>query len=239
VGWGERSARSGVGEDAVARAVALAARRLDREYYPLKRRLMAVARVRYRLPDEDCEEVVDDVLLEWHRELGRADGVRNDRAFVLRVLRSRAIDRIRRRRVPTLELAAAENRGRDPQLDTLIAAREELRRLHEIAPHVLDADERTVLRQRGQGERRAAIAEREGLSFRQVRRILEHAREKLEEARVLLDEYGTCAIVMLTIDDIDAGKIELGDPRRAAAIEHLARCGRCRGSRRVAAGDGR
>jgi DNA-binding CsgD family transcriptional regulator len=150
-------------------------------------------------------------------------------------LRSRAIDRIRRRRVPTVELVVAENRGYDPQLDTLVAARAQVRRLHEIAPHVLDAEERTVLRQRGQGERRAAVAEREGLSLRQVRRILQHAREKLEEARVLMDEYGRCAVVALTIGDINAGKIEADDPRRDAAIEHLARCTRCRRTLRVEA----
>jgi hypothetical protein len=79
------------------------------------------------------------------------------------------------------------------------------------------------------------VAERFGLSPRQVKRILERAREarhatfSTRGARKMRDGAATIA-------DINAGAVGPDDARRLGASKHLARCPRCRGSLSVDSG---
>lgn len=137
---------------------AVAHMRLRREYHVLRRWLIDVVRYRYGLTAEDCEEVVDDVLLAWHRRLSATGALRNDRAFCVRVARSRAIERLRRKSVQTVELSTAEHVGVDPEIDALVSEREEVSDLRELVGEVLSKRERDIL----------VLVEREGLSRTQV-----------------------------------------------------------------------
>lgn len=210
--------------------------RLASEYRSLNRWLIGIIHQRYGLGEEDCEEVANDTLLAWHRALRTAQGVRDDRAFCATVVRSRAIDRLRHKTVQTVDLSVIENVSIDLQVDALVAEREELCDLQEVAREVLKPHEYAIVRLVELGVQRAVVANRLGLSLRQVKRVRERTREKLDGARAQLEQHGRCQMVALTIADIDAGAIGPADSRRAAAVGHLARCSRCRGSLAVATG---
>jgi RNA polymerase sigma factor (sigma-70 family) len=158
---------------------ALADARLQREYQERKRSLMALARRRHGLGREDSEEVADDTLVAWHRELA-AGRLRHERMFCEKVLRFEAIDRVRRPTAWTVELAAVEETlGTDPQLDKGVVDREEARLIWRL----LHRHERTVLALVLLDMSREEIAEQLGLTVRQVKRILEKARARLREER--------------------------------------------------------
>jgi RNA polymerase sigma factor (sigma-70 family) len=204
--------------------------RLERDYRSHKRWLLGVGHHTYGLSDQDCEEIAHDTLLAWHRKLLTSEGVKSDRAFCRRVLRDRAADRLRRKTLPIVELSAIESLSVDLELDALVAEREELRDLRELAIELLEPREYEIVQLVAGGMRRADVAERMGLSSRQVKRILERARDKLERGRTLQDELGRCAMVARTIAEIRAGATGPADPRRAGTLAHLARCARCRRS---------
>jgi RNA polymerase sigma factor (sigma-70 family) len=163
---------------------ALADVRLAREYAQRKRALTKVAAGRYHLSVEDAEEVVNDTLLAWHRKLSSTGGLGSDRVFCERVLRFAAIDRIRRRRPAAVELSAiADELGADPELDTLIAEREEARELCRLAGRVLSERELLIVWLLAEGYGRREVSRRVGSSERQVKRSLERTRRKLDGAR--------------------------------------------------------
>lgn len=208
--------------------------RLASEYRSLKSWLIGIIHQRYGLSEEDCEEIANDTLLAWHRALRTARGVTDDRAFCATVVRSRAIDRLRHKTVQTVDLSVIENISIDPQVDALVAEREELCDLQEVAREVLKPHEYAIVRLVELGVRRAVVANRLGLSLRQVKRMRERARQKLDVARAQLEQQGRCQMVALIIADIDAGAIGPADPRSVAAVRHLERCTGCRRSFGVA-----
>jgi RNA polymerase sigma factor (sigma-70 family) len=227
------SSRAEINKPGSRQGAAVADARLASEYDSLKRWLMEILHHRYRLPFEDCEEIVNDVLLAWHRQLCTPKGVRNDRAFCATVLRSRAIDRLRRRTVPTIELSLIENLAVDLEVDALVAEREELRDLNEVAMEGLKPREYAIVRLVASGVRRPVVAKRFGLRPRQVKRVHDRARPKLAAARARLEEQGRCGMVATTIADISAGVIDADDPRRGGATKHLAQCPWCRRSQTI------
>jgi RNA polymerase sigma-70 factor (ECF subfamily) len=224
---GERVVALGAHDELLGDAVAHV--RLRREYHGLRRWLMDVIRHRYGLTAEDCEEVVNDALLAWHRRLSAAGELRNDRAFWARVARSRAIERLRRKSFQTVELSSAEHVGVDPEIDVLVGEREEVSHLRELIGEVLSKRERDVLvLVEHEGLSRAQAAAQFELTPRQVKRTLERARAKLRAGQAELRAQGRCGMLARTIADIQAGRIVSGDPRWRAGVLHLSRCHRCR-----------
>jgi RNA polymerase sigma factor (sigma-70 family) len=161
--------------------VALADARLEREYGDRYRRLMSWARRFDWLSAEDREEVVDDVLIAWHGQLC-AGKVEFEDTFCGTVLRREAISRLRRRlwvRAHIVELAAGENVGVDPHLDSRVTDREEARRFWTLAGRVLSDQELRVLWLRACGYQRSEISELVGVSGQDVRVALQRARRKV------------------------------------------------------------
>jgi RNA polymerase sigma factor (sigma-70 family) len=163
---------------------ALADARLAREYAQRRKALINLAARRYHLGAEDADEVVNDTLLAWHRKLSSTGALGSDRLFCERVLRYAAIDRIRRRRPAPAELSAiADELGADPELDTLIAEREEARQLCRLAGRVLSERELRIVWLLAEGYDRREVSRRIGSTERQVKRSLERVRHKLDGAR--------------------------------------------------------
>jgi RNA polymerase sigma factor (sigma-70 family) len=213
---------------------ALAEARLVEEFDRLWRQLISLARFRYRLALEDCEEIVADTLLAWYQELCRQGGLRIDAAYLRAVLHHRALDhkkalsRDQRAALATVPLAAIEPEGVDPHLDAVIAEREELHDLAELAKDLLSQRELEIMVLSGQGVSRAEIGARYGLSVRSVERCLDRAQHKLNEGTALMSAWGRCGMLALTISDIKTGRIGAGDPRYEPGIAHLKRCRQCR-----------
>jgi len=212
---------------------AVAEARLAAEFEGLHRWLVSRARFRYRLAREDCEELAADTLLAWYHELCRG-GVHADAAYLDRVLRNRALDRKRtlsrakRAATDTVYVASMDSCGADPELDVLVAEREELRHRAELARDVLSDREFQIAALSGQGVPRAQIAQRYGLSVRSVERRLERAQRKLDAGLAVMSTRGRCAMLALTIADIKTGRIRPGHPRYESGNEHLNGCWRCR-----------
>jgi len=215
---------------------ALADTRLVEEFDRLWRRLISLARFRYRLAREDCEEIVADTLLAWYQELCRHGGLQIDGAYLLVVLHHRALDhkkavrRDKRAAFETVPLGAVERGGADPHLDAVVAEREELHDLAELAKDVLSQQEVEIMVLSSQGVARAEIGARYGLSVRAVERCLDRAQHKLDEASAVMSERGRCAMVALAISEIKTGRIGPGEPGYDRGIAHLNRCWRCRAS---------
>jgi hypothetical protein len=95
----------------------------------------------------------------------------------------------------------------------LVAEREELRDLHEVAKEALHPQGYTIVRLAASGVRRTVVAKRFGLRLRQVKRVRERARATLEAAWTRLEEQGRCAMVASTLADIGAGTVGPTDPR--------------------------
>lgn len=207
---------------------ALADARLAREHRALRERLVALARFRYRLSVEDCEEIAADALLAWHQQLTTADGVRDDSAYLQTVLRHRALDRKKRPAAEMVELSALEGMAIDPELDLRLAEREELRDLAELARDLLDRDELEILVLSGWGVPRCEIARRHGLTVRQVERWIERAQHKLDDGARVMRERGRCAMLTLAISDVKTGRAAPGTPRHERGARHLRRCRHCR-----------
>ena len=74
-------------------------------------------------------------------------------------------DRLRQKTVPTVDLSVIENISVDPQVDALVAEREELCDLQEVAREVLKPHEYAIVRLVELGVRRAVVANRLGLSL--------------------------------------------------------------------------
>jgi DNA-binding CsgD family transcriptional regulator len=202
--------------------------RLRREYHWRKQWLMTIVRHRYKIQREDCEEIANDSLLAWHRELLTAEGVVNDRAFCEAVVRTEAIDRLRRKSVQTVDLSAAENLGVDPELDAQAGEREEIGDLYEIARSVLERREYETSLLVADGVTRNTVAEHLGLTLRQVKRLRASAQAKLDSARAALREHGRCRMLALATADLAKGRIGVDDRRGRIAHRHLACCRRCR-----------
>jgi RNA polymerase sigma factor (sigma-70 family) len=165
--------------------IVLANVRLDREYRDRHRRLMAWARRFDWLSAEDREDLANDTLIAWYREL-RTRGVQFDDTFCGTVLRREAISRLRRRlwvRAHTVELAVAEDVGVDPHLDSRVAEREEARQFWALAGRVLSDQELRMLWLRGCGYSRQEISEQVGVSKDEIRLALQRARNKVSAAR--------------------------------------------------------
>jgi DNA-directed RNA polymerase specialized sigma24 family protein len=213
---------------------ALADARLVEGFDRLWRRLISLARFRYRLAPEDCEEVVADTLLAWYQELCRQGGLRIDAAYLRGVLHHRALDykkalgRDKRAAFETVPLAGVEPGGADPHLDAMVAEREELHDLAELAKDVLSPRELEIMVLSSQGVSRAQIGARYGLSVRAVERCLDRAQHKLDEASAVMSERGRCAMVALAVSEIKTGRIGPGEPGFERGIAHLDRCWRCR-----------
>jgi DNA-directed RNA polymerase specialized sigma24 family protein len=212
----------------------LAADRLVDEFDRIWQRLISLARFRYRLAREDCEEIAADALLAWYQELCRHGELRVDAAYLAAVLHHRALDhkkalsRGKRAAVDTVPLEAVECGGVDPQLDVMIAEREELHDLAELARDVLTQRELEIMLLSRQGVARADIAARYRLSVRAVERCLDRAQRKLDDASVVMSERGRCAMVALAISEIKTGRIGPGHPGYERGIAHLKRCRQCR-----------
>jgi DNA-directed RNA polymerase specialized sigma24 family protein len=213
---------------------ALADARLVEEFDRLWRRLISLARFRYRLAREDCEEIVADALLAWYQELCRHGELRVDAAYLLAVLHHRALDRKKalrrdkRAAFETVPLAAVEPGGVDPQLDAMVAEREELHDLAELAKDVLSQRELEIVILSRQGVARAEIGARYGLSVRSVERCLDRAQHRLDDGIAVMSATGRCGMLALTISDIKTGRIGPGHPRYLRGIAHLRRCRSCR-----------
>ena len=139
----------------------------------------------------------------------------------------KALCRDKRAAFETVSLAGVEPGGADPHLDAIVAEREELHDLAELARDVLSERElETVLS--SQGVSRAEIGARHGLSVRAVERCLDRAQHKLDEASTVMSEWGRCAMVALAISEIKTGRIGPRDPGYERGIRHLKRCPRCR-----------
>jgi RNA polymerase sigma factor (sigma-70 family) len=207
--------------------------RIVAEFNGLWRRLVGLARFRYRLCVEDCEEIAADALLSWYQELCRHGSVRADAGYLHTVLHHRALTHIRtrarvKRTADLVPLDETHQLGVDPQLDGLVAEREELADRAELARDVLTGREREILILRSQGVSRAQIAARYGVSVRCVERRLERAQRTLDEGLAMMRQRGRCAMLALTVSDINTGQIGPGDPRYERGIRHLNRCARCR-----------
>jgi DNA-directed RNA polymerase specialized sigma24 family protein len=215
------SASTGADRRAVANA------RLVEEFDRLRARLVSLARFRYRLAREDCDEVVADTLLAWYQELCRQDELRIDGAYLVAVLHHRALDhkkalsRDKRAALETVPLAVVEPGGVDPQLDAVVAEREELHDLAELAKDVLSQRELEIVILSRQGVARAEIGARYGLSVRAVERCLDRAQHKLDDARAVMSERGRCAMVALAISEIKTGRIGPGHPGYDRGVAHL------------------
>jgi DNA-directed RNA polymerase specialized sigma24 family protein len=216
---------------------ALAAARLVSEFDALWRRLVSLAGFRYRLGREDCEEIVADTLLAWYQELCRTGAVRIDAAYLMAVLHHRALDRKKalgrnkRAAVETVPLADGDAGNMvDPQLDDVVAEREELHDLAELAKDVLSQRELEIMLLSRHGVARAEIAKRYGLSVRAVERCLARAQHKLDDGIAVMSARGRCGMLALTVSDIKTGRIGPGHPRYDRGIAHLKRCHRCRTS---------
>jgi DNA-directed RNA polymerase specialized sigma24 family protein len=205
------------GEHADGRALADA--RLVEEFDRLWQRLVSLARFRYRLAREDCEEIAADALLAWYRELCRHGEVRIDAAYLVAVLHHRALDhkkalrREKRAAVETVPLAGVECGGVDPELDVLVAEREELHDLAELAKDLLSQRELEIVLLSRQGVPRADIGARYGLSVRSVERCLDRVQRKLDEGMAVMSARGRCGMLALTISDIKTGRIGPGHAR--------------------------
>jgi RNA polymerase sigma factor (sigma-70 family) len=163
---------------------ALADARLDREYHARHRDLVWFARRRFRLPVEDCEELANEALLAWHRRLKR-EGVANDDAFCMKVVRYEAITRLVKRALPTVELdGLVELLGTDPELDLQLIERDEASRLCGDVRRLLNDRERKVLLLQAYGHERGEIASLLGLRERQVKSALAVGRSKLAQIRI-------------------------------------------------------
>ena len=218
---------------------AAAHERLVCEFESLRRRLVGLARFKYRLAREDCEEIAADALLAWYQELCRRGSVRLDAAYLVVVLHNRALDhkkavsRAKRGAGEVVPMHSVDRLGVDPQIDALVAEREELRDLAELAKDVLSPQEIEILALSKLDVTRAQISQRYGLSVRCVERRLERAQRKLDEGREAMEERGRCAMLALTISDIKTGRIGPDHPRYQRGKEHLDRCWRCPGSRPI------
>jgi DNA-directed RNA polymerase specialized sigma24 family protein len=225
---------AGVSEPADRQARADA--RLVDEFDRLRQRLISLARFRYRLAREDCEEIAADALLAWYHELCHHGELRIDAAYLVAVLHHRALDhkkalrREKRAAVQTVPLGVVECRGVDPELDVLVAEREELHDLAELAKDVLSWRELEIVLLSRQGVPRADIGARYGLSVRSVERCLERAQHKLDDGIAAMSARGRCGMLALTISDIKTGYIGPGHPRYEHGIAHLKRCRSCRAS---------
>jgi DNA-directed RNA polymerase specialized sigma24 family protein len=225
-----RGAEAGVPVDRRA----LADTRLVEEFDRLWRQLISLARFRYRLAREDCEEIVADTLLAWYQELCRHGALQIDAAYLLVVLHHRALDhkkalrRDKRAAFETVPLAAVEPGGTDPHLDAMVAEREELHDLAELARDVLSPRELEIMVLSSQGVSRAEIGARHGLSVRAVERCLDRVQHRLDDASAVMSERGRCAMVALAVSEIKTGRIGPGEPGFERGVAHLNRCWRCR-----------
>jgi DNA-directed RNA polymerase specialized sigma24 family protein len=214
---------------------AVAAARIVSEFDALWRRLVSFARFRYRLGWEDCEEIAADTLLAWYQELCRDGTVRIDAAYLMVVLHHRALDykkalgRSKRAALETVPLVG-DGGGVDPHLDAVVAEREELQDLAELAQDVLAQRELEILSLSRQGVSRAQIGARYGLSVRAVERCLQRAQRKLDDGVAAMSARGRCGMLALTVSDIKTGRIGPGHSRYERGITHLKRCRHCRTS---------
>jgi DNA-directed RNA polymerase specialized sigma24 family protein len=216
--------------------VALAQARFEGEYNRLRGRLARLARFKYRLAWEDCEELAADALHAWQQELSRQGALENDGAYLKRVLRNGALDRKKalarlKRDGQTVPLDDGdEDRAlaSDLEIDRQVAEREELRHLGELVKEVLSDRERGVMALSKLGLKRAQIGERHGLTVRQVERCLERAQRKLDTAVDLMSEMGRCRMLALVIANIKAGRVGPEHPRYTDGMAHLEACWRCR-----------
>jgi DNA-directed RNA polymerase specialized sigma24 family protein len=174
----------------VLRRERVADARLRRGYHWRRQWLMTIVQRRYKLQREDCEDIANDTLLAWHPELLTAEGVVDDRALCEAVVRTKAIDRLRRKTVQTVELSHAEGLGLDPELGVQVGEREEAGDLAEVAAAVLEAREYEISALVANDVRRGTVAEQFVLTLRQVRRLLGCAQQKLDAGRALLREHG-------------------------------------------------
>jgi hypothetical protein len=111
--------------------------------------------------------------------------------------------------------------------DAQVAEREEIAHLVEVVEERLIPRHRAVLELRSAGFKEAEIANRLGLSERQVGRVLDEAPEKLGPACEILAARGRCAMLALTIEDVALGRIGPESPRWRPAQRHLASCSQC------------
>lgn len=136
---------------------------------------------------EDAEEVVCDTYAQaWH-DADRYDRSRgNVLAWLLTICRSRALDRLRQRRTPAVELdAAADLADESPAPDDLLALVQQGTRVH-AALATLSPERRELIALAFlQGLSHQEIAERTGLPLgtvkSHVRRALAQLREEMEE----------------------------------------------------------
>jgi hypothetical protein len=150
-------------------------------------------------------------------------------------LAARAAERLRRRSLPIVALSAVENPGVDPQLDLLVAQREEVSHLLEVARELLNAREYEILRPAESRVARSEVASRLDLTPRQVKRVLERTHAKLNAGQAELREHGHCGLVARVIANIQSGAIEPNHPQWTAGVENFARCRRRRSSSRFVA----
>jgi DNA-directed RNA polymerase specialized sigma24 family protein len=215
--------------------------RLAAGFEPWRRRLVSIARYRYHLTVEDCEEIAADTLLTWYQHLDHDEGVHADGAYLFTVLHNRALDHKKaqarlKRAAATVPLTGAECVGADPHLDGLVGEREELHDLAELAHDVLSPIEREIVLLSRLGVPRAELARRHGLSVRCVERYLKRAQRRLDEAVATMSVRGRCAMLALTVSDIKTGRIGPGHPRYERGIRHLRRCPQCRTTKPITVG---
>lgn len=143
--------------------------------------------LRGRHGEEHAQELVQEAFLRLYQERSAGAPIDNPRAWLLRVARNYAVDRLRRQRrqvfVEWTDLvSAADEQWAVSSPETLWLQREHERAVRERS-HLLSEDERRVLSWRAQGLTLADIGERlGGLDFRRVAEMLSRAVRRLADA---------------------------------------------------------
>lgn len=212
-------------DPAVLDPAVLADIRLQREYDSGKRRLIRLARRRCRLPGEDCEEIADGTscpvappTLQRERRQERPRDLQGHAARP-------TLDRLCSGSVQAAALSEVESVDMDPELHVFVAEREEARDRHVLTREVPKpcVYESALLAEYGLA--RAELADRLGLSLKQVKRLLARTTEARDGAREDAAAARRARSRSRTSKPAGLRPVTLGGP---AGREHLARCRRFR-----------
>jgi RNA polymerase sigma factor (sigma-70 family) len=200
------------------------------EYRAVRDRVLAhVRRGRFaRLSYEDEEDLCQEALLAVCRRRAADGTVQSGFGLARKALHDLEVDRLRKKRIQTVELSEASEIGVDPNFGSMVARSQEVLGIHELLTESLDARERHALLLSAAGMRRREVAEQLDLQETQVKRLLGRARGKLRPRAETLAAYGRCRMLTLTIADIAEGSIAPDSPRGIVGYRHLALCPSCR-----------
>jgi RNA polymerase sigma-70 factor, ECF subfamily len=142
--------------------------------------------LRGRYGDEYAEELAQEAFVRLYEERAAGTQIENPRAWLVRVARNYAIDRLRRARRQVLidwtELVSvADEQWAVSSPETLWLQREHERAVRDRG-HLLSEDERRVLSWRAEGLTLVEIGTRLGIDFRRVAEMVSRAVQRLAAA---------------------------------------------------------